>query len=69
MSITLSGPPDSHAGMTDTFTLLFPDRRKFVECWHVGSDDTYRVTISVTFSEDAKTTTATFEGSIDLGPL
>jgi hypothetical protein len=69
MIITLSGAPSTHAGKTEKFELLFPDRRKFVTCGHVGMDDVYRVIVTVTFSADATSASATFEEDIDLGDI
>lgn len=67
MIVTLAGAPATHAGKTETFALLFPDRRDFVACGHGGMDDVYRLVVTVTFSSDATSATATFEQKVDLG--
>lgn len=69
LTVFLSGAPSSHAGRTQTFTLLFPDRNQFTDCTHGGMKDVYRLVVAVTFSGDGASATATFEQKVDLGDL
>ncbi len=69
MVVSLAGAPSAHAGKTETFTLLFPDRRDFISCKHPATDDIYRVTVTITFSSDAASATAVFEESVAYAPI
>jgi hypothetical protein len=67
MTIFLSGAPATHAGKTETFSLIFADRNKFTSCTHGGMNDVYSLAVTVTFSSDATSATATFEQKVALG--
>lgn len=67
MTVFLTGAPATHAGKTETFTLLFADRNQFTSCTHGGMKDVYSLAVTVTFSADATSATATFEQKVALG--
>lgn len=67
MTVFLTGAPAAHAEKTETFTLLFADRNQFTSCTHGGMKDVYSLAVTVTFSADAASATATFEQKVALG--
>lgn len=67
MIVTLDGARSAHAGKTETFSLEFEDRREFISCAHGGMADKYFLSVTVTFSADGSTATATFEQKVALG--
>lgn len=50
-------------------SLVFPDRRQYIDCRHPGMSDIYYLSMSLYFTDEGALDTVTFKQSVSLGPV
>jgi hypothetical protein len=63
----ISGFTERAKGRTIYFSLLFPDRREGITCWHPGMPDKYHLKVEMTFDEAGTLISSSFMQTVSGG--